>query len=621
MVPGDDALGARGPMLVASTETADHPSLHGRLETRAAPADWADDLSPIVEADWNRERARHLLNRSGFGGTPEEIDRLARVAPDAATRWLVDYETVENGHLAAFEPSGVFDPTLKVFPESRPAATRLAAAQGAAMGVAVKPSGNRRMQPVVDRFFFWLRATALETRRVTNWWADRMVATNRPLQEKMALFWHGHFATGENKVRDYRKMLVQLDLFHRLATGNFRELLIGVATDPAMLVFLDAGQNVKDAPNENFGREVMELFTMGVGHYSESDIREAARAFTGWVNDDLSFKVDDAKHDAGEKRFLGRVGHFDGVDILNIILEQKVTAEHIAGKIYRYFVREDLSPAFAERLGAILRDNDYEIKPLLRTIFLSRDFYSEPSVGTRIKGPVELVVSMYRELGVRQLPGVPDFNNATSELGQVLLNPPTVAGWAQGRAWITPGMLLARGNLAHHVLFPDMIDFVDPNFDPGPQIREVNRRILQGMDVAAATTEGGTDAGMKAGDEGGKAMANVLADREDFNTRYGNLNGWREAVRKIKPILRDPAQINLADMVLSAGAKTTTDVVDLMVERFLTVAPAQEARATMIRFLDDQLGTDEINRAATYMEEPLRLLVHLIMSTPEYQLA
>ncbi|HLN11459.1 MAG TPA: DUF1800 family protein, partial [Xanthobacteraceae bacterium] len=234
---------------------------------------------------------------------------------------------------------------------------------------------------------------------------------------------------------------------------------------------------------------------------------------------------------------------------------------------------------------------------------------------------VELVVAMYRELGIRQLPGVPDFNNATSELGQVLLNPPTVAGWAQGRAWITPGMLLARGNLAHHVLFPDMIDFVDPNFDPGPQIREVNRRILQGMDVAAATTEGGTDAGMKAGDEGGKAMANVLADREDFNTRYGSLNGWREAVRKIKPILRDPAQINLADVVLSAGAKTTTDVVDLMVERFLSVPPAQEARATMIRFLDDQLGTDEINRAATYMEEPLRLLVHLIMSTPEYQLA
>jgi len=620
MVPGDDASGARVRKLIASTETAD-PSLRGRLETRAATADWADDLSPIVEADWNRERARHLLNRGGFGDTPEEIDRLARVAPDVATRWLVDYETVENGHLAAFEPSGVFDPALKVFPESRPAATRLAAAQGGAMGVAVKPSGNRRMQPVVDRFFFWLRATALETRRVANWWADRMVATNRPLQEKMALFWHGHFATGEDKVRDYRKMLVQLDLFHRLATGNFRELLIGVATDPAMLVFLDAGQNVKDAPNENFGREVMELFTMGVGHYSEGDIREAARAFTGWVNDDLSFKVDDAKHDAGEKRFLGRVGHFDGVDILNIILEQKVTAEHIAGKIYRYFVREDLSPALAEKLGAILRDNDYEIKPLLRTIFLSRDFYSEPSVGTRIKGPVELVVAMYRELGIRQLPGVPDFNNATSELGQVLLNPPTVAGWAQGRAWITPGMLLARGNLAHHVLFPDMIDFVDPNFDPGPQIREVNRRILQGMDVAAATTEGGTDAGMKAGDEGGKAMANVLADRVDFNTRYGSLNGWREAVRKIKPILRDPAQINLADVVLSAGAKTTTDVVDLMVERFLSVPPAQEARATMIRFLDDQLGTDEINRAATYMEEPLRLLVHLIMSTPEYQLA
>ena len=132
-----------------------------------------------------------------------------------------------------------------------------------------------------------------------------MVATERPLEEKMALFWHGHFATGGDKVRDYRKMLDQLELFHQKGTGNFRELLIGVAQDPAMLVFLDAGQNVKGAPNENFGREVMELFTMGVGNYTEKDIREAARAFTGWTNDDLRFKVDEAKHDDGEKTFLG----------------------------------------------------------------------------------------------------------------------------------------------------------------------------------------------------------------------------------------------------------------------------------------------------------------------------
>jgi hypothetical protein len=579
--------------------------------------DWVNDLDPIQPADWDRARAKHLLNRAGFGGTPEDIDRLATLTPVEAVRRIIDYEKVENGDLPAFEHSGVYDPTLKVFPPSRPATTRKAETTGEAIGVRVKPGGSRRMQPVVDRFFFWLRATALETRRIAAWWADRMVSTDRPLQEKMALFWHGHFATGADKVRDYRKMLVQLELFHQKGTGNFRELLIAVAQDPAMLVFLDAGQNVKGAPNENFGREVMELFTMGVGNYSEHDIREAARAFTGWTNDDLRFKLDEAKHDTGEKEFLGRRGNFDGVDILNIILDQKVTANFMAGKIYRYFVRDDLSPDLQKRLGAILRENDYELRPLLRTIFLSRDFYSEPSVGTRIKGPVDLIVSMCRELGVKRLPGVPDFNSSCGELGQVLLNPPTVAGWAQGRSWITPGMLLARGNLARQMLLPDMINFTDPNLDPGPQIREVNNRILRGMSVTAATSEENPGTGMA--DD--RAMANVLADKEDFNTRYGSLNGWREAARKVKPTLRVPAQFNLSNLVLSAQSSTTTEVVDVMLGRFLSMPLAEKSRLALIGFLDSELGTSDIGRAETYMEEPLRLLVHLIMSTPEYQLA
>ena len=579
--------------------------------------DWVNDLDPIQPADWDRARAKHLLNRAGFGGTPEDIDRLATLTPVEAVRRIIDYEKVENGDLPAFEHSGVYDPTLKVFPPSRPATTRKAETTGEAIGVRVKPGGSRRMQPVVDQFFFWLRATALETRRIAAWWADRMVSTDRPLQEKMALFWHGHFATGADKVRDYRKMLVQLELFHQKGTGNFRELLIAVAQDPAMLVFLDAGQNVKGAPNENFGREVMELFTMGVGNYSEHDIREAARAFTGWTNDDLRFKLDEAKHDTGEKEFLGRRGNFDGVDILNIILDQKVTANFMAGKIYRYFVRDDLSPVLQERLGAVLRENDYELRPLLRTIFLSRDFYSEPSVGTRIKGPVDLIVSMCRELGLKRLPGVPDFNSSCGELGQVLLNPPTVAGWAQGRSWITPGMLLARGNLARQMLLPDMINFTDPNLDPGPQIREVNNRILRGMSVTAATSEENPGTGMA--DD--RAMANVLADKEDFNTRYGSLNGWREAARKVKPTLRVPAQFNLSNLVLSAQPRTTTEVVDLMLGRFLSMPLAEKSRLALIGFLDSELGTSDIGRAETYMEEPLRLLVHLIMSTPEYQLA
>src|SRR5262249_52363479 len=183
-----------------------------------------------------------------------------------------------------------------------------------------------------------------------------------------------------------------------------------------------------------------------------------------------------------------------------------------------------------------------------------------------------------------------------------------------------PGSLLERGNFALQVVFPDTIDFVDPNFDPGQEIRDVNRRILRGLDITAATmgkTADGASGGPMAGD---KAMANVLANHEEFNTRYGSLKGWQEAPRKVKPILRAPAQFSLTEIVLAARAETTADAVDLLLKRFLTVPVDGKARATLIAFLDGQLGTGNIARAQTYLEEPLRSVVHLILSMPEYQL-
>ena len=323
------------------------------------------------------------------------------------------------------------------------------------------------MQPVSDRFFYWLRATMLETRRLGYWWANRMLQTTHPVEEKMALLWHGHFATHENKVRDYRKMQQQIALFEKGATGNIRDLTVHVAQNPAMLYFLDAQYNVKGAPNENFAREVMELFTMGVGHYSEKDVRECARAFTGWYFDDLTFKVNPDKHDDGVKTFLGRTGDFDGVAALGIIFEQPVTAEYLAAKVYRFLVRDELSDGLKQKLGVVLRDGGYEIKPLLTAIFSSRDFYSQASYGAHIKGPVEHMVAMMKHLGVETMPGVPDFNQSTIAMGQHLLNPPSVAGWAGGKAWITPGLLIERGNVARDVLIPDMTGFRDWNFTAG----------------------------------------------------------------------------------------------------------------------------------------------------------
>jgi len=578
------------------------------------PASWAGDLTPITASDWTPDRAAHLLARAGFGGTPQDIQALAQLSPVDAVRSLVDYGNIENGHLPPFEHSGLWDEGLLHFPPSRPAATELAARNGESMGVRIKPDHiNRHMQPVSDRFFYWLRSTLLETRRVGYWWAERMLDTNRPLEEKMALFWHGHFATAENKVRDYRKMLLQIERFQRHATGNFGELLVDIAQDPAMLYYLDAGVNVKGAANENFAREVMELFTMGVGHYTEPDIREAARAFTGWNFENLDFVVHPTLHDNASKTFLGRTGNFDGVDVLRIILEQPITAEYIASKMYRFFVREELSPELAAELGDIFRTHDYEIQPLLRTIFSSRDFYSAASYGAHVKGPVEHVITLLKHLDAKDVPGVPDFNRTTTALGQHLLNPPSVAGWAQGRSWITPALILERGNVAFDYLFPDIVYFRDPNFLSPRGTGQVGQRLRNGYDFGSAIALN-DPANMSAFDL-------VALERDElFNTRISTYRGWERAVRKLIPTPRGGARIDFTKMVLSSGSKTTSEAVDYLIGRFLRVPLAASTRDAFVALLGDELGTSDLTRAETYMEDSLRLVAHMILSTPEYQI-
>lgn len=601
------------PLTIAAFAIADDKNDSGAA---AGPASWAENLMPITQADWSRNRAAHLLERAGFGGTPEEIDRLAAMPPEAAVNWLVQYQSFDNAQLPPFDESGIFDPSIEPFPKSREEVTRIAREKGEAMGVKVKPGGDRPLQPIINRFFYWLRADVMEMHRAGQWWANRMLRTKRPLEEKLALFWHGHFATSDVKVRDYRKMVQQLALFHTYGNGNFRDLLIGVAKDPAMLVYLDAGENLKGKPNENFGREILELFTMGVGNYTEHDIREAARAFTGWTNDSLKFVVKPELHDDGEKTVLGRTGNFDGVQVIDIVLSREVTARFIASKLYRYFVRDDIAPELATKLGKILYDNKYELKPLLTTIFLSRDFYSQPSYGTQIKSPVHLAISTYRKLGLTEVPGIPDFNTVTENLGQELFHPPNVAGWEGGRSWVTPALLLARGNFAREVLFPDVVNFKAPDQYMPEQNRQVAVKVAQGIEITEATKEEAVDYS-----GGGMSMFNQMAGAdEDYNTRYGSTHGWEEAFRRVKPISRRTAQMNFTHMVTQAKLATPTEIVDYFTTRLLRTPLSADDRQAMIDFLTKELGTDKIHTATSYLEDPLRLLVHAIMSTPEYQL-
>ena len=445
--------------------------------------------------------------------------------------------------------SGIHDPGLEPFPPSRPAVTDLAKEKGEALGIKVKPTGNRRLQPIVDEFFYWLRASVLETNRVAYWWANRMLTSPRPLQEKMALFWHGHFASNEAKVRDYRKLLGQLELFQKQGTGNFRDLTVAVAQDPAMLSFLDAGVNVKGASNENFAREIMELFTMGVGHYTEKDIREAARAFTGWNYVDLKFVVNKDQHDDGEKTFLGKTGHFDGVDVIDIIMQQPATADYIAGKIYRFFVREDLSPELQKQLGAVLRDNHYEIAPLLETIFLSRDFYSPASVGTQIKSPVELAVTTYKKLGLTEYPGRPGL-----QLGDRRAGTTTLLAADRGRLGRRPELDHA-GPAARTRQFRPRRSVSRHQFpSAGPVHRR--RRSSPGRRAHPRKEWTSPPRPWTTPRAATRAESNMNADRdEDFNTRYGSFRGSQMAIERVKPIPRDTAQINLSRMVLNAKSQ------------------------------------------------------------------
>jgi len=577
------------------------------------PSTWTDDLTPISATDWSYDRAAHLLERAGFGGTPQEIARLAAMTPRQAVDSLVDFEAVP-GSLKPFDESGIWDPGMDPFPPSRAEAVRVAREHGEGLGEKLRPEGaQRRLQPVVDKFFYSLAANQIETQRLGLWWANRMLATNRPLEEKLTLFWHGHFATGENKTRDYRLMLKQNDMFRAHAAGNLHDLLVGILKDPGMLVYLDNGENIKSHPNENFGRELLELFSMGVGNYTERDVREAARAFTGWTNNVLEFKFDADQHDVGPKTFLGQTGPFNGEDIIDIILKQAVTAEFVSGKVYKFFVRDEVAPRVRAALGRTFRDSGYQMKPLLKQIFLSKDFYSEAAMATQIKSPVQLVVSTYKKLGLREVPTIPDFGRMTASLGQSLFDPPNVAGWAGGRTWITPSTLLQRGNLFREVLFPNVKGFRPPDRSLSSTDQGVGERLARGMDITDATKENDAPANMM-------AESNMMVDRdEDYNTRYAGYKGALIAWERTKTIPRHLAAMDLTAMVKMANADTVDKVVDYFASQFLSVKLADKDRNALVTFLGGKIGSNLI-QPSDKLEESLRELLYLVLSTPEYQL-
>ena len=388
------------------------------------------------------------------------------------------------------------------------------------------------------------------------YWMYRMISTSCPMEEKTALFWHGLFATGYAKLNQARSLLNQVEMFRRSGLGSFEELLVELSKDPAMIVWLDNNENHGTAINENYGRELLELFSMGIGNYSEDDIKGCARAFTGWTLGNAEymsiraskdsiwpygriawhFDYREEDHDDGEKTFLGETGNFNGEDIIDIIVKQESTARFVATRLFQFFAADVITEAgekTIEEMMATYFSSGYEIRDMLRTLFHSDYFKSEEARFARVKGPVEMVVGAIRMAGNYQNPalGIEKVSNTMLYMGQGLLQPPTVEGWHEGSEWIDSGALVERVNFAAKELSDvsspgvrsiihrleagadqgvlDPADLADGCLDLlGPiEVSEETRSVL----VEYAARQGDLDlSGHQPGDEAEKRVGNML---------------------------------------------------------------------------------------------------------------
>jgi uncharacterized protein (DUF1800 family) len=383
-----------------------------------------------MASDQVRRQVGHLLRRAGFGANKEETERCVAQGVAATVDEMVDFERIPDN----------LDETLR------------------------QVNGGL------------LDVSTLEDAQT--WWLYRMVHSPRPLQEKMTFFWHGHFATANHKVNSPAAMHDQNQLFRRQALGNFQTLALEVSKDPAMLLWLDNNSNRKAAPNENYARELMELFTLGLGTYSERDVAAVARAFTGWSLTPArpgprTFVFNANQHDAGMKTILGRTGRWNGDDALGIILAQPAHATWMATKLFRFFAYDSPEPEVIAPLAALYRDSQYEVKPLVKAILLSEAFYSEKAYQQHVKTPVDYVVETVRTLDMPvRIRGLLPMLAA---MGQELYNPPHVGGWPSGRGWINPSTLLERFNAAMRLTaFTGQQPTEGGRFDPAEMVQRYN---------------------------------------------------------------------------------------------------------------------------------------------------
>lgn len=599
-------------------------------------------LDPIAPDQWNAARARHLLERAGFGIPAGEIERLAGMTPENAVARLVDYEQF---------PEVLEEPDWLEPPDAGRKLRRQVAMMSEmnAAGATKKKDSYEEMMAEEERRRLFNALQAEERQdieRLKRWWLRRMIHTNRPLQEKMTLFWHGHFATSAEKVKSGAHNYGLNKLFRDRATGNFKMLTYEVGCSPAMLRYLDNDQNFKDHPNENWARELMELFTLGEGHYSEDDIKNSARAFSGWTSDGEEFVYNPRQHDDGEKVFMGRRGNFNGNDIIDIIFEQEQASRFIVAKLWKYFASERPAPeGVIDGLAATLRESGYEMKPMLRRMFLSRVFHDPAVTADLVKSPAQLAVSMMSRLDIRVPPDhvVERYVVAAMRaMGQDLFYPPNVKGWDGGRAWINTNTLMTRYNASNFLVAGVVTDIGGPGLGVQQMLQQIRRRVsgeqpkgrLAKAKVAMAQGMAGGQKMQSAMDGEGAMMDGgdmMMDDGSGMGPRDDIFAGVEMTPEDLKQVgtvgdARGPKGIKLpfapfdaTKFFARADGLPLEKVVDFLAEYFHGRPLNEDQRAKVLEALAGGVPATTPMNAAQWDVERLRGTIRLLLSTAENQ--
>jgi uncharacterized protein (DUF1800 family) len=518
---------------------------------------------------WDARAVEHLYNRAGFGATSAEIEQAVHLRPEAVVESLltargawIDVEPI----LFRWEDFGLDHKQVT-----------LATSEYYKLSTDAQVDMCKESRVVDRNQFLDLNAR----------WFRSMIEGRDPLCDKMTLFWHGYFTTSWEVVKRKYELVNQFQWMRRNSLGGFAELLHGIVRDPAMLQYLDNTTNVRGHPNENLARELMELFTLGEGHYTEHDVREAARALTGNAGgSDGRFEFLAADHDTGTKTILGVTGNLGDRELVDILLSREECPRWVARRLVRFFEGVEPSAARIERYARVLRENGYAIRPVLRALFLDPEFYRDDVREMRVLGPIEFLAQVGHKLDI--VPNGHFLNRAGAVLGQSFYLPPTVKGWPEGLDWITNDTLIRRGNCLG-VLF----GVFGSAREAATAASDVSIGATNAMDGAMPSLEGRTQLGV---------LFETLGDAR-----------W------------EPSEA-LLDRMSGSGARTDASFVDWVLEDWLAVEPQPETRDLVRRWFAEErvmLGLDEATWWSHREERTIlvRKLAHLVFSLPEAQLS